>query len=149
MGLPVALVIDAKSVFDSATATEAHCGTARDMHTHVRALRQMLDVGQIKHLVWCDTRDMLADALNKGSVSRAPLNTALQTGRWHIKHPTLVWSTLPQSRNKAVDSMRVAVHDFSLSEEGEVVPRAGFVFPRYRQGNAGPPRSVMPGASTY
>ena len=91
---------------------------------------------------------MLADALNKGSVSRAPLNTALQTGRWHIKHPTLVWPTLPPPRQKEA-SMHVAAHEFSLSEEGEVVPSADFIFPRYSQRNLGVLRSGMPRTSKY
>ena len=42
---------------------------------------------RIRTLWWIDTRDMLADGLNKGAVSRKALLEALTCGRWRVNHP--------------------------------------------------------------
>ena len=44
---------------------------------------------RIRRLWWIDTRDMLADGLNKGAVSRKALFTALMKGVWHVAHETV------------------------------------------------------------
>ena len=47
----------------------------------IKALRQHLLDGRIHRLTWIDTRDMLADALTNGKVSREALLYSL----WHAE----------------------------------------------------------------
>ena len=79
------LYVDNKSVFDSVTGTEVVCKDA-SMKLHALYLRQMLDLGMVKCIVWIDTRDMLADGLTKGKVSRHALNNTCNTGHWIRVH---------------------------------------------------------------
>ena len=52
-------------------------------------MREHMSTTRIKKLWWIDTRDMLADGLNKGAVSRKALLLALTKGLWHVEHPTV------------------------------------------------------------
>ena len=63
-------VIDARSVLDSISQSEVKTPNDRIMYIHALKLREHLDRNQISRLIWVDTRDMTADALNKGTVSR-------------------------------------------------------------------------------
>ena len=52
-------------------------------------MREHVSTKRIKKLWWIDTRDMLADGLNKGAVCRTTLLLALTKGLWHLEHPTV------------------------------------------------------------
>ena len=49
----------------------------------------------IIRLVWCDTRDMIADGMTKGVVDRKQLRLAMANadkgGIWQIRHPVDVY----------------------------------------------------------
>ena len=82
----------------SSNATEA---ALKDMQvdedtahqTHVMnvlgQMREHMSTHRIRKLWWIDTRDMLADGLNKGAVSRRALVKALTQGVWNVEHPTV------------------------------------------------------------
>ena len=52
-------------------------------------MREHKSANKIKQVWWIDTRDMLADGLNKGAVSRKAVLRALTKGLWHVEHPTV------------------------------------------------------------
>ncbi|CAJ1381673.1 unnamed protein product [Effrenium voratum] len=83
-GLDVA--IDADAVFRALAAKEVKTPTDAIMLIHALKFKEWLKTGQVKSLMWIDTRDMLADALNKGSIDRAALRTAAEEGIWKIEH---------------------------------------------------------------
>ena len=52
-------------------------------------MREHMACHRIRTLWWIDTRDMLADGLNKGAISRKALLKALTQGEWIVIHPTV------------------------------------------------------------
>ena len=80
--LQVTLVIDALSVFNSAINEDGHC-TDQSVFLHMLTLRQLLRTS-IQTLVWCDTRFMLCDGLNKGTVDRKALRMLAEKSSWEI-----------------------------------------------------------------
>ena len=69
-------------------------------------MREHMSCRRIRALYWIDTRDMLADGLNKGAISRKPLMQALVQGIWRVIHPLV----LRLSRN-------VTIHEMNDDEE--------------------------------
>ena len=63
--LPMDLMIDAKSVYDSVSTSDPKATTDRLMLIHVLKLRELLALKVISRLLWLDTRDMLADGLKQ------------------------------------------------------------------------------------
>ena len=51
--------------------------------------REALHTGRIRALHWCDTRDMLADGMNKGSISRKAIVDCMKTGVWSVSWPSV------------------------------------------------------------
>ena len=49
-------------------------------------LREALLTNRLSRLWWVDTRDMIADGLNKGAVARGALQALAATGRWDVIH---------------------------------------------------------------
>ena len=67
------MTIDAESVYKSLTSKDLKTPTENTLLGHVAWLRELLDLGIIEKLCWCDTRDMTADGHTKGSIDREPL----------------------------------------------------------------------------
>ncbi len=86
--IPMALQIDAMSVFAAATATYIKHPAERGLLSHVRFIRELLDTGVLKALIWIDTRDTSRDCLTKGSVERT-----LMQGYQAYWHDYKVWSS--------------------------------------------------------
>ena len=84
---PAEAVTDARSVFDSIAATDAGQLAESSLTLHLLAIRDRLRCGTLHALWWSDTRDMLADGLTKGSISRAQLEDATERGRFRVIHP--------------------------------------------------------------
>ena len=91
--LEINLIIDAYSVWASATAEEVKC-TDANLVLHLLAFRELLGRG-IKRLLWTDTRDMLADGLNKGIVNRQPIRDFCEKAVWCIQHEMKIHSFAP------------------------------------------------------
>ena len=64
---------DNKGLFSCATATEVRIPSEPHLLYLLKALRDRLDAKAINALWWFDTRDMICDAMTKGSFSREPL----------------------------------------------------------------------------
>ena len=80
--LQISLVIDALSVYSAAAGEETQC-TDQTMLLHLLSLRQLLRTS-IQRLVWCDTRYLVCDGLNKGIIDRQPLRLLAEQGLWLI-----------------------------------------------------------------
>ena len=63
-------------------------------------MRDRLECGSITALVRCDTRDMLCDAVTKGSIARTAVVVAFGEGHWRmeVKEQIHVWSAEQQAR---------------------------------------------------
>ena len=84
---PIEFVIDAQSVFDALNVLDVCTPQESSLKLHLIAIRNRLERSVIKSIWWCDTRDMLADALTKGGIDRAMLVKCMKQGRLDIVHP--------------------------------------------------------------
>ena len=84
------LAIDAMSVFAGVTASAVKIPAEKALWAHVQYMRELLDTGVIKHLVWFDTRDMIADGLTKGAVNRLALHHMME-GHLTLAHLFKSW----------------------------------------------------------
>ena len=89
--IPLHLFIDARSVFDSVTAKNVKTPADKILLLHALALREHLDRRQLARISWIDTRDMVADALNKGSIDRTALRAFFEDSVWHLLHDVKTW----------------------------------------------------------
>ena len=90
--VPVELVIDARSVYDSLVAHELKAPTEVSLIMFLAQLKEAMMAHSLHKLWWCDTRDMVSDALNKGAVSRVALLSLGNSGRWDLVHPAVGFS---------------------------------------------------------
>ena len=90
--VPVELVIDARSVYDSLVASEIKTPAEVSLVMFLAQLKEAMLAHSLSKLWWCDTRDMAADALNKGAISRAALLELANSGRWILQHKALGFS---------------------------------------------------------
>eukprot|EP00974_Lingulodinium_polyedra_P089151 8644111-Lingulodinium_polyedra.AAC.1 len=67
--------MDAESVFSAVSASPIKTPAEQSLLIQLQWLRELLDRSIITRFVWCDTRDMIADALTKGSISREALHS--------------------------------------------------------------------------
>ena len=81
----VTLTIDAESVFKSLTSKDLKVPTEKTLLGHIAWLRELLELGIIRKVCWCDTRDMTADGHTKGSISRDQL-LKLMSGEQHFDY---------------------------------------------------------------
>ena len=72
--VPMALYIDALSVYTAITATFVKIPAENGALCHLLYLRELMEHNVLFALIWTDTRDMLADGLTKGSVDREALH---------------------------------------------------------------------------
>ena len=89
---PVAIVVvvDADSVFTSITAQQIKPPAEKSLLVQLQWVRELLDSHILHTLAWCDTRDMISDALTKGSVDRARIHAAMD-GKLIIEFPAKTW----------------------------------------------------------
>ena len=90
--IPMSLYLDAKSVYAAVTATFIKTPAEKSLLTHVQYVRECLDLHVLAYLLWIDTRDMTADGLTKGAVSRDLLHT-LMDGTMSFIYGYEQWST--------------------------------------------------------
>ena len=87
---PLGLYIDAKSVFAAVSATFLKQPAEKSLLCHAQYIRELLDKKIVIVLIWLDTRDMSADGMTKGSVSREALHS-LMGGLMPIMHENELW----------------------------------------------------------
>ena len=107
--MPMELFIDARSVFDSVTSKTVTTPADGALLIHAKALREYLNQGQLRGIWWIDTRDMIADALNKGSIDRTALRAIFTSGIWKLAHEAKYWQapkplTFPSTGEQASSS---------------------------------------------
>ena len=86
LSIPIEAVVDAKSVFDAVSAIDPKIPLEESLIAVLMAIREQFAQGLARRLWWCQTEDMLADALTKGAIAREPLLVALATGMWKLQH---------------------------------------------------------------
>ena len=95
--IPLDCLIDARSVLDSVSAEEVKTPNDKIMLVHALKLREHLERGQLNRLVWIDTRDMVSDGLNKGSISRDALKLLMMQAVVRLAHDHMVFQTAPKT----------------------------------------------------
>ena len=80
------LTLDAESVYKSLTSRELKTPTEKTLLGHIAWIRELLQLGVINQIQWCDTRDMTADGHTKGCIDRKML-LDLMSGRQQFNHP--------------------------------------------------------------
>ena len=91
---PVEAVTDARSVFDSIAAQDVGELQEGSLKLHLLSVRDRLASGTLKRLWWSDTRDMLADGLTKGTVSRNQLVECGEKGLYRVVHQPAMTTTV-------------------------------------------------------
>ena len=88
LALELDVVIDAAAVYENLIVEETKLKTPSDvgMLIHALKMKELLKRNQVSRLIWTDTRSMLADGLNKGSVSRDALRRAAGCGEWEMPY---------------------------------------------------------------
>ena len=69
----IELLVDAMSVFAAVTASNIKVPREKSLLGHLQYLREKIDRRVFEALIWCDTRDMAADGLTKGSIDRSQI----------------------------------------------------------------------------
>ena len=105
-------VIDARSVFDALAADEIRPPSEISLIMMLCGIKEMLRTGVMRRMWWVDTRDMVADGLNKGACSREGLLQLGETGVWKVNH-TPVGFTEPvhQPIRSTLESITAEEHD--------------------------------------
>ena len=73
LGVELEIATDNRGLFNGATATEIKIPSEPHLLYLLKALRDRLDSKSIDALWWFDTRDMICDAMTKGTLPREPL----------------------------------------------------------------------------
>ena len=85
--MKVTLTTDAESCYKSCSSTEIKTPTEKTLMGHVSWIREMLKIGIVTDIQWCDTRDMTADGHTKGCIDRKLL-IELMHGIQTFQHAT-------------------------------------------------------------
>eukprot|EP00971_Amphidinium_carterae_P298646 5933160-Amphidinium_carterae.3 len=113
--IKLTVLIDAKSVFDIIESVQAKLPAEKSQLVNVAWLRELVQSDVVHTLLWVDTRDMLADALTKGSIGREALDLAM-TGTVQMKHP------VQECGRNAVDSAQSKKSTPSTSAADMLLP---------------------------
>lgn len=81
---------DCKSLFDTLAVEDVKAPNENALVMLLLSVKESLQTGLISKMYWIDTRDMLADALNKGVVARSALLVAGKTGKWLLQYESKV-----------------------------------------------------------
>ena len=111
--IPIALYLDAMSVFAAVAATFIKQPAEKSLLCHVQYLRELLDKLVLKFLFWIDTRDMGADGLTKGACARLRLHMFMD-GYMPLQHEFSQWS----SKSKLVSGSQQTEPDHSTKCTG-------------------------------
>ena len=70
---PIDVCLDANAVFDAIAAKDTATPLEASLKLHILSIKAKVLAGTLRTVGWLDTREMVADGLNKGSVSRSQL----------------------------------------------------------------------------
>ena len=68
--ISVVLTTDAESVYKTLTSRDLRVPTEKTLLGHVSWIRELMQLGIIESVQWCDTRDMTSDGHTKSSIDR-------------------------------------------------------------------------------
>jgi len=91
LALEMDLVIDCQSIFDALATETIKTPSESTLVLLLHSLKELLLSHALRRLWWCDARDMVADALNKGSCSRKAIMVAACSGTWSLAHAAKCW----------------------------------------------------------
>ena len=111
------LDVDANSVFESLRASHLRIPTENSLYGHLAWLWELIKLQLIHTVRWVDTRDMSADALNKGTAPRDKLLAAM-AGKLKLDFPCESY-TLPKP--KADEKQLVVLSMFEDTVDGPAV----------------------------
>ena len=110
--VPIVCVVDARSVFDSLVQEEIRPPSEVSLIMMLCGIKESMRSGSLRRLFWVDTKDMVADGLNKGAVSREALLTLGETGVWTVAFaPVGFTEKLYQPIRSVKESVTAAEHD--------------------------------------
>ena len=83
--VPIVAIVDARSVFDALVQDEIRPPSEVSLVMMLCQIKEAMRAGSLKRLFWVDTKDMIADGLNKGACSREALLLLGATGTWQVQ----------------------------------------------------------------
>ena len=83
--IPVHVCGDSHLLYPSVIKEDPSPDSDPIMCYHVKAMRELLYNHSIESIVWVDTRDLHADGLARGWITRSHLNDALSAGLWLLE----------------------------------------------------------------
>ena len=89
----IEIAIDAMSVFSAVTADRVKAPAEKSLLSHIQFVRELLDKGIVRAIMWLDTRDMTADGMTKGSVDRKAIEDCM-SGTITFQHDLKRWEPL-------------------------------------------------------
>ncbi len=81
---PIKACADAKNLFDAIAAADTKQPIESSLVSILLQLKKSLLTHSLKKLWWVDTRDMIADGLQKGSIGRAELLALGYEAQWKL-----------------------------------------------------------------
>ena len=81
--------IECRSILSAFSANAVKVPTERGTLPHVQLVRELTDRRILTRLSRVDTRDMVADALTKGRISREEINKLMNVGIWRLSSEAL------------------------------------------------------------
>ncbi len=75
--MPLHMYTDSYSIFSYLKAQHLKF-PAEKAYFHLAYLRELLEAGIVRSICWCDTRDMVADGITKGSLDRTALTDVMR-----------------------------------------------------------------------
>ena len=99
--IPAELVVDGMSVFSALLMDPVRPPSENSMAGHLWWLSDQLRTKQLADMLWCDTRDMRADPMTKGSIGRELILDVMR-GRMHYNYDVVRFSA--EKAKKAVPS---------------------------------------------
>jgi len=84
--MPMECAIDARSVYDSLIQDEIRPPTENSLVMMLCQIKELMLTHSLRKIWWIDTRDMIADGLNKGACSREGLLALSNNGTWSLQH---------------------------------------------------------------
>ena len=107
IGVELEIATDNRGLFEGATATGIKIPSEPHLVYLLKALRDRLDSKSIDALWWFDTRDMICDAMTKGTLPREPLLRLWRTAILEIKGETPVQWRSSKAKQLADDVQEV------------------------------------------
>ena len=100
LNIPVDVLTDSRSLYDAAVNPDDKRNTETNIYLHLQCFRQDFRHQRVRKLVWCSTRDMIADGLTKSSVGRDHIRNCLTSGRLTLCEQPLISTARKRNPSK-------------------------------------------------